>query len=193
MQRTKNFQSLKKIKSHKEKLIAYGIVIFLAGILILETLLTYPNYVSYFNALAGGPKNGYRYVTDSNTDWGQDLKRLKNWIQEHNHCAMQPNPQKCSDEKYPIDPNQLITKIRVDYFGMADLNYYLGDYFEPWWRSKRPLEPGYYAISTLFLQESIFNLKEKDDASYRWLQNKKPYYQVGTSILIYKISKEDLK
>jgi 4-amino-4-deoxy-L-arabinose transferase-like glycosyltransferase len=36
-----------------------------------------PHYMSYFNFLAGGPENGYRYVADSNIDWGQDLPALK--------------------------------------------------------------------------------------------------------------------
>ena len=186
------FKFLKKIKFRIEKRLAYGIVIALAGILILETIAVYPNYTSYFNYLAGGPKNGYHYVTDSNADWGQDLKRLKNWIGEYNHCAMQPEPQKCNSNKYPIDSKNPITKIRVDYFGLADLNYYLGEYYEPWWASRRPIEEGYYAISTLFLQEGIYDTRKADHESYRWLKNKKPFYQVGTSILIYKIDSEDL-
>src|SRR5206468_348874 len=32
---------------------------------------------------AGGPANGYRYLTDSNVDWGQDLKRLARYLQQH--------------------------------------------------------------------------------------------------------------
>jgi len=186
------FNFLKKIKSRDEKKLTYGTVIALSVVLIFETIIVYPSYVSYFNYLAGGPKRGYHYVTDSNADWGQDLKRLKNWIEEYNRCAKQENPQKCNYNKYPINPAEPITKIRVDYFGLVDLNYYLGAYYEPWWKSRGPLEEGYYAISTLFLQEGIYDSRLKDAESYRWLINKKPYYQVGTSILIYKITNEDL-
>lgn len=186
------FSFLKKIKPRIEKRLAYGIVIVLATVLIFETIAVYPNYMSYFNSLAGGSKNGYRYVTDSNADWGQDLKRLKNWIEEYNHCAMQSQPQKCNSNRYSIDPAKPIDKIRVDYFGLANLNYYLGEYFEPWWKSRRPIEEGYYAISTLFLQEGIYDHRIENDESYRWLINKKPFHQVGTSILIYKITPEDL-
>jgi hypothetical protein len=42
-----------------------------------------PQYLSYFNELIGGPSNGYRYLTDSNIDWGQDLKRLAAWARRH--------------------------------------------------------------------------------------------------------------
>jgi len=41
-----------------------------------------PGYLSYFNRLAGGPRGGPRYLLDSNVDWGQDLLRLKRWMDE---------------------------------------------------------------------------------------------------------------
>ena len=40
----------------------------------LESARIYPHYLAYFNQLAGGPENGYRFLRDSNIDWGQDLK-----------------------------------------------------------------------------------------------------------------------
>jgi dolichyl-phosphate-mannose-protein mannosyltransferase len=42
-----------------------------------------PDYLSYFNILAGGPKGGWRYLVDSNVDWGQDLVRLRRWMREN--------------------------------------------------------------------------------------------------------------
>jgi 4-amino-4-deoxy-L-arabinose transferase-like glycosyltransferase len=36
-----------------------------------------PHYLSYFNRLSGGPSAGYRYLADSNIDWGQDLPALR--------------------------------------------------------------------------------------------------------------------
>ena len=42
----------------------------------IEAARIYPNYLAYFNELIGGPKNGYKYLRDSNIDWGQDLKML---------------------------------------------------------------------------------------------------------------------
>jgi hypothetical protein len=35
-----------------------------------------PRYLSFFNRLAGGPALGWRYLADSNTDWGQGKKYL---------------------------------------------------------------------------------------------------------------------
>ncbi|HEV8231395.1 MAG TPA: hypothetical protein VGQ75_03540, partial [Thermoanaerobaculia bacterium] len=41
-----------------------------------ELLRIHPHELSYFNALAGGPERGRRMLSDSNVDWGLDLKRL---------------------------------------------------------------------------------------------------------------------
>jgi len=152
-------------KEHRREIkIFFSVILFsFLSWLILETIIAFPNYVSYFNQLVGGPKNGYHYVTDSNADWGQDLIRLRSFLAKH--------PE--------------IDKIRVDYFGITDLNYYLKDRYISWWRDKRPIEPGWYAISTLFLQESIYDQSKPDNQSYRFLKEKKPVYQIGTSILIY--------
>jgi len=43
----------------------------------VESLAIYPLSLGFFNLVAGGPRNGTRYLLDSNVDWGQDLKRLR--------------------------------------------------------------------------------------------------------------------
>ncbi len=47
-----------------------------------ETAAVHPHEISFFNALAGGPSNGERWLNDSNLDWGQDLKRLASFVGE---------------------------------------------------------------------------------------------------------------
>ncbi len=37
------------------------------------SLANYPHQLAYFNALAGGPSEGYKHVLGSNLDWGQDF------------------------------------------------------------------------------------------------------------------------
>lgn len=68
------------IKVKWKKIIALGLV----GVLIIELVLSWPNYIAFFNLLSGGQKNGWRIATDSNLDWGQDLYRIKKYINEHN-------------------------------------------------------------------------------------------------------------
>jgi len=49
----------------------------------ITSFFTWPDYLSYFNELIGGPENGYKYLRDSNLDWGQDLPALKNYMSEN--------------------------------------------------------------------------------------------------------------
>lgn len=131
-------------------------------------LLTYPSYTSYFNETIGGSQNGYKYVTDSNTDWGQDLKRLKKYLDE--------NPQ--------------IDKIHVDYFGGGNPKQLLGDKYVQWWDSMRPVEAGWYALSTNYTQGSIYSSKNTPANNYAWTLNYKPVTMIGKSILIYHIKNQ---
>lgn len=158
--------SYKNLRKKMRKRIVRGVFIALVIMLVGVTVNTYPYYMSYFNILFGGPHGGYHYVTDSNADWGQDLKRLKKYLDAH--------PE--------------IDKIRINYFGGDDIHNRLGaDKYILWWDSKRPIEPGYYALSVFFLQESIYDHNKKYDDSYRWTQDFTPIDHVGTSFLIYKI------
>ena len=141
----------------------WGIVFLLLAWLGSETAFAYPNYLAYFNEMAGGPKNGYKYVTDSNVDWGQDLKRLTKWVND-NH----------------------IDKIRVDYFGGGDVEHYLGSKAIIW-HANMGQEPGWYAISATFLQNSLYYKITRGEADYEWLRERRPTAEIGGSILIYKI------
>lgn len=73
----------------------------LAGWYALSVVRVHPHYLAYFNELAGGPANGYRYLVDSSLDWGQDLKELARWLREHR-----------------------VGRIKLAYFGTADPAYY---------------------------------------------------------------------
>ena len=72
------------VELFKSKLIykVMGIALILWSILI--QVLIWPHYLSYFNEFAGGPDNGWKYLRDSNIDWGQDLKAVKDYMQENN-------------------------------------------------------------------------------------------------------------
>ncbi len=47
---------------------------------VAESVTIRPDYLAYFNQLAGGPSNGYKHLADSSLDWGQDLPALKRWL-----------------------------------------------------------------------------------------------------------------
>jgi tetratricopeptide (TPR) repeat protein len=44
------------------------------------SLHAFPNYLAYSNEFWGGPSNTYKSLTDSNADWGQQLKSVKRYV-----------------------------------------------------------------------------------------------------------------
>jgi hypothetical protein len=47
---------------------------------VVSSARAYPNDLAYSNEFWGGPANTYKYLTDSNTDWGQQLKGVKKYL-----------------------------------------------------------------------------------------------------------------
>jgi hypothetical protein len=134
--------------------------------LFIEFLLWAPWHLAYFNEIAGGPPNAYRYVVDSNLDWGQSLKELRDFVIKQN-----------------------IPKIKVDYFGGGDAKYYLGERFEPLTASMGP-QKGWLAISATFLQGERGRPAPGFDqpyGRYRWLDPYEPIAKIGYSIFVYRI------
>ena len=134
----------------------------------IETIFVSPNFLSYYNEIAGGSEKGYLYAVDSNYDWGQDLKRLKEFVEKNE-----------------------IKNIKIDYFGGSNLQYYFKNNFEPWQSSKgQPNQGEWLAVSSSFLQNSsgqpVSGFMIKPEDSYSWLKDKIPYARAGYSIFIYK-------
>ena len=58
----------------------------IVGMVALGALVTWsarPDYLAYFNPLAGGAQQAYRLFADSTLDWGQGLPALESWLAEH--------------------------------------------------------------------------------------------------------------
>ncbi len=51
--------------------------------LAVESFAIRPHYLASFNVVAGGPRNAYRLVADSSLDWGQDLPAVQHWLAAH--------------------------------------------------------------------------------------------------------------
>ena len=47
---------------------------------VFSSVRSYPNYMAYSNELWGGPSQTYKYLTDSNVDWAQQLKSTKQYL-----------------------------------------------------------------------------------------------------------------
>jgi hypothetical protein len=59
-----------------------GLFLALAG-LGIEVGRQAPDFLSFFNALAGGSTGGARILSDSNLDWGQDLPAMARWQRDN--------------------------------------------------------------------------------------------------------------
>jgi hypothetical protein len=125
---------------------------------VVGTIALSPHYLAYFNEFVGGPDNGYRYLVDSNLDWGQDLGNLKKYLDA-----------------------QGIGEVYLSYFGTADPGYY-GLLFR-----EMPAAPpapdarkAYYAISATNLQ-GVYG----EGGATHWLTEYQPQEKVGFSIFIY--------
>lgn len=138
----------------------------MAGILVVwlvvSSLAVYPSYLSYFNEIAGGPKNGYHFITDSNYDWGQDLRRLTVWVEENN-----------------------IQQLSFDYFGGGLPEYYLGDRYQEIDERDQDLT-GWIAVSSTHYSVSF----EKEPTYQYLLDRGELREQIGYSILIFYIPEE---
>ncbi len=149
-----------------------GIILLLFGFClwyVFSAIAIYPHYLAYFNELADGPDNGYTYLVDSNLDWGQDLKGLKVYMDEHN-----------------------IDEIKLSYSGTADPSYYnithekLSYFF---WNLSCTPTTGIIAISVNNLQGVHF----KNKTCFAWLKEFEPIDKIGYSIFIYEIKADDLR
>lgn len=49
----------------------------------VDSVRTFPNYMPYANVLWGGPSHTHDHFSDSATDWGQQLKWTKQWLDAH--------------------------------------------------------------------------------------------------------------
>jgi hypothetical protein len=49
---------------------------------VIVCLICAPLYLQFFSEAVGGANDGYKYLIDSNSDWGQDAKRLKSFLDE---------------------------------------------------------------------------------------------------------------
>jgi 4-amino-4-deoxy-L-arabinose transferase-like glycosyltransferase len=141
--------------------VGWGFVSLLIVWLFWANLKTYPYYLAYFNEIIGGPQNGWQYLVDSNIDWGQDLRRLKKYLDDNN-----------------------IQEIKIDYFGGGDVSYYLGEKDYELWGFDKGATTGWLAVSINAIQWNSSN--QGDQKSYHWLtDNHEPIERVGHSIFLY--------
>lgn len=140
----------------------------------VSSLLVYPHSMSYFNELAGGPKNGHSHLIDGNIDWGQDLLYLKEWYAAH-------------PEARPIGIAHY-SAVGLEHFGIQAQAVPRG----PARSGERPAGrstgevgpvPGWFVVS-------VHRLHDRSGA-YQYFLQFKPVARIGYSLCVYHIGVDE--
>jgi hypothetical protein len=145
--------------------------------LVIESLVTFPHYLSFFNA----PSRPHRLLllSDSNFDWGQDLTYVADWQRRHPSA-----------------------RLYLGYFGTVDPAFYRISYVNlpgGFKLGPRPVESvlpnlqtgapvptddhGFIAVSATLLQGGTDTAEHRD--LYRPLRHRRPREIIGDSIYLY--------
>ncbi|MEE8390068.1 MAG: phospholipid carrier-dependent glycosyltransferase, partial [Anaerolineae bacterium] len=145
-------------------------VLVLSGIATAASL--HPDYLTYFNRLAGGPTGGHRYLVDSNLDWGQSFKALKTYLDEQEIDQVwlsrytYADPALYSVRYQPIAPS-------------PDAPPVLPSRFNP--------TPGVYVIGATTLQ----GVMVADPDTYDWFRHREPLGRPGAALFVYRVTSPD--
>lgn len=140
--------------------------------LMAEGTLTGIHQIGYYNELVGGPVNGHMHLLESNTDWGQDLYNLEDWLRE------------------TIDGETVL----VDYYGFASPS----DYGLRLGQNVHIENSSNDKCKYLAAKEEDFWLcvsvgKLHTTRHYAYLLDRPPQFRAGFSILIYKVNSVEMK
>jgi 4-amino-4-deoxy-L-arabinose transferase-like glycosyltransferase len=136
---------------------------------VIGTLIIAPHYLSYFNEFVGS-ENGYRYLVDTNLEYGQNLKLLSTYLKKNN-----------------------IRQIPLSYYGSVDAAYYginytympsaIPHYLKITKNGSCAKRNGKIAVSVFTLQ----GLGIDNRSCYSWLRDKKPIEKIGYTLFVYDV------
>lgn len=160
---------LDRLGRHRPGRLAAGLCL---AWLTVASVWIYPHGLAYFNESIGGPRNGWKYLADSNLDWGQDLPELARYVAANR-----------------------IDKINLGFFGFDEPRHYLPDTMieevkVPWDPKFVPStrfapSPGLYAISVNILLGYFFEPEYREYFAY--FKARPPDARAGWSIFIYHV------
>ena len=141
---------------------------------VISALTIFPHHFAYFNEIAGGPENGYKISVGGNLDLGENMIRLKKYMDEKGIEKIKLSYEGASNPEY--------YGINYDYLPSGSLSY--GQNI-----SKENCEP-----TTGIIDASASNIQGlyfKNKSCLSWLKAYKPIGKIGYSLFIYNITKTD--
>jgi hypothetical protein len=119
----------------------------------------YPDYLAYFNELIGGPRHGIEYLDGANINWGQNLKRLKRYLDARQFARV-----KLMD----------ISEMKPSYYGIRAEPMQLAEL-------ERPPGPGIYILNAHWL------IRARAFFKIDWLQRYELVDVVGYEFYVFRI------
>jgi 4-amino-4-deoxy-L-arabinose transferase-like glycosyltransferase len=145
-------------------------VLVSSGVAVVTSL--HPDYLTYFNCLAGGSMGGHHYLVDSNLDWGQSFKTLEEYLGQREIDQVwlsyytYTDPALYSIRYQPIAPSPGAPPVLPARFNPA---------------------PGVYVIGATTLQGVM--MVEPD--TYDWFRHREPLGRPGSALFVYRVTPPD--
>lgn len=158
---------------------AVAVAVLVVGFAV-ESLLTWPNYLAYFNPLVGGPESGWRHLADSSLDWGQDLPGLRKWLDERGLPSAE-------------------APVYLAYFGTASVRHFgiraapLFAYPPQTWGEPGEWRGGVYCVSATLLVGLYVPPEDRFSRLCAYLRTRTPDDHVGHSILIFRLTDDEAR
>ena len=154
------------ISPHRVSKLRYVLITALILWLAVGTALVHPYPLTFFNALAGGPDGGHRWLVDSNLDWGQNLWELRDWMRAEgvervyysHYSPARPEVYDVTVDWLPPDPRAVP--------------------FAPW-----DPAPGVYVIGASTLQ----GVYTPDVNTFAWFRAREPGARLGHGLFVYEV------
>lgn len=149
-----------------ERLGRLGAAVAAAGLALAQlttAAVAHPDYLPYFNRLAGGTEHGPCWLDDSNLDWGQDLAALPGWLAAHG-----------------------VDSVRLVHAGAASPTFY-GVVGEPMTEADwtGPPRPGWYVLSAHALVRGL-DWADTRGVATDWLRRYRPVDVLRGSMFLYR-------
>jgi hypothetical protein len=155
-----------RVTHHVLRFTCYVLCFTFFAWLVVGMARVYPYPLAYFNELAGGSDGGYRWLVDSNLDWGQNLWGLRDWMRDAG-----------------------VERVYYSHFSPARPQVYgvEVDWLPPDPRAVpfAPLDPapGIYAIGATVLQGAY----TPDVNTFAWFRGQAPLARLGHALFLYEV------
>lgn len=150
-------------------LIGRTVIVVLGIWTVVSTMRIYPYNLAFFNELAGGPTNGWRYLEGSNTDWGQGWEALRDFREERALTYSYSGPDGYARTvSYDLWDNPL-----------PPLHFVTEALFRPWLFP----EPGDYVLSANTLSGSFL----VDPDNFGWFRYHEPDAVIAQTLFYYHV------